>query len=126
MDLRYGRTGQVQFRNPHDYYYSLGVLARPGMVELRWENNEEQGAWGSEGRIHCLRPISEYPPFFRITKGTGKMYGRINCNDYVANLITMHNFRKNTTYQDVETILSTVPLDYIKDFEDGYGITIKR
>ena len=53
---RYGAQNQVSFRDLHEYYFALGFLANEKNAEIRWENNEEQGAWGSEGRIHCLVP----------------------------------------------------------------------
>ena len=52
-----GSTGQVQFANEHEYYRLLGYLAKSdGSTEFAWEHNEEQGAWGSEGRIKFRSP----------------------------------------------------------------------
>lgn len=49
---RFGRNGQVNFSCPEDYYELLGYLAKSdGTTSITWENNEDQGAWGSEGRI---------------------------------------------------------------------------
>ena len=121
IKLRYGRQGQVSFRDFNEYYFALGFLANPKNAELRWENNEEQGAWGSEGRIHCLVPQSKFPQFFRFTAGRGAVYARINCNDYVESLIYDHNFKYNCNDQDVKKILETVPEKYIGIFKDGYG-----
>ena len=48
----FGRNGQVRFSSPKEYYELLGYLAKSdGLTSLTWENNEDQGAWGSEGRI---------------------------------------------------------------------------
>ena len=49
---RFGRNGQINFSSPEDYYELLGYLAKSdGTTSITWENNEDQGAWGSEGRI---------------------------------------------------------------------------
>ena len=113
--------GQVRFNDLHQYYYAMGVLARPGYVELHWENNEEQGAWGSEGRIYCLKPENYYPPCFKFTAGRGNIYARINCNDYVRDLIVVHKFSKDTRSQNVNEIMKTIPSNYIGDFKLGNG-----
>lgn len=118
---RYGAQNQVSFRDLHEYYFALGFLANEKNAEIRWENNEEQGAWGSEGRIHCLVPEDKFPQFFRFTAGRGAVYARINCNDYVGTLVTEHNFNYNSKGQNVAAILETVPDSYRKDFKDGYG-----
>ena len=105
---RYGAQNQVSFRDLHEYYFALGFLANEKNAEIRWENNEEQGAWGSEGRIHCLVPEDKFPQFFRFTAGRGAVYARINCNDYVGALVTEHNFNYNSKGQNVAAILETV------------------
>lgn len=121
IKLSYGSQRQIYFPSFKDYYFTLGFLANSRNAELRWENNEDQGAWGSEGRIHCLVPESRYPQFFRFTAGRGSVYARINCNEYVATLVKEHNFKYNSKYQDVEAILKTVPTEYRQSFQDGYG-----
>ena len=118
--LRYGSKGQVSFRNLSEYYYALGFLADSSRAELRWEHNEDQGAWGSEGRIHCLIPENRFPDFFSFTAGRGNVYARINCNDYVETLITEHNFSYNGAWNNVEKIKSTVPEQYLQVFMEGY------
>lgn len=118
--MRYGTQGQVSFCDMNEYYYALGFLANSKNAELRWENNEDQGAWGSEGRIHCLVPKSQFPPFFKFTAGRGNVYARINCNDYVGTLVTEHHFNYNSHTQDVSKILETVPAKYKEIFKNGY------
>lgn len=119
--LHYGKTDQVFFRSWHEYYYALGFLSDSHNAELHWEHNEEQGAWGSEGRIHCLVPTARFPQNFRFTAGNGSLYARINCNDYVGTLVTEHNMRYNCHCQDVNRILESVPSEYLHDFENGFG-----
>ena len=122
--LRFGQQGQVSFRDQEEYYYALGFLANSRNAELRWENNEDAGAWGSEGRIHCLVPEDRFPQCFRFTAGRGVIYARINCNDYVGTLITEHNFGYNGNSHNIEKILETVPVRYRDAFKEGYGIKI--
>ena len=48
----FGTKRQMQFANEHEFYKLLGYLAKSdGSTSLAWEHNENQGAWGSEGRI---------------------------------------------------------------------------
>lgn len=121
IKMRYGSQGQVSFRDLNEYYFALGFLANSKNAEIRWENNEDQGAWGSEGRIHCLVPESRFPQFFRFTAGRGSVYARINCNDYVGTLVTEHNFNYNSRGQNISKIIETVPEQYRAIFKEGYG-----
>lgn len=118
--LVYGRNYQVRFKSYHEYYLALGFLANDSNCELRWEHNEDQGAWGSEGRIHCLVPSSHFPQFFKFTAGRGNIYARINCNDYVSELVMTHNFKYNGKWQDLSSIKMTVPKEFLDDFDKGY------
>ena len=120
----YGQKGQVYFSNLKEYYYALGFLANSRNAEICWENNEDSGAWGSEGRILCHVPETSFPQNFKFTAGRGDVYARVNCNDYVGTLVTIHGFSYNTRYQNVSKILETVPEQYRADFQSGYGATI--
>lgn len=123
--LQYGRNGHVSFKDFHEYYYALGFLADGAKAELRWEHNEDQGAWGSEGRIHCLVPREQFPNNFKFTAGRGqRVHARINCSEYVEALITEHGFQEKSRQQDVAAILNTVPEMYQDDFRMGYGRAI--
>ena len=118
----YGRNGQVSFSSSEEFYYTLGFLADCRRAALYWEHNEDQGAWGSEGRIHCLIPQERFPDFFKFTAGRGTgVYARINCNGYVGCLVEDHKFKVKGARQDVEAIMSTVPEMYRDAFMKGYG-----
>jgi len=124
--LQYGRNHQVSFGDLHEYYLALGFLADAKHAEIKWEHNEDQGAWGSEGRIHCLVPTSQFPHNFAFSAGRGnQIYARINCNEYVATLVKEHKFIANSRQQNVADIMSTVPDSYLDDFRMGYGKPIK-
>lgn len=59
--LNFGKNNQLQFTTPESYYEVLGFLDSSKRTSIHWENNDEQGAWGKEGRIHCLRDLSAFP-----------------------------------------------------------------
>lgn len=122
MKLSYGSNGQVHFSDEKEYYYALGFLASAKRTSMHWEHNEEQGAWGSEGRIHCYKELSLFPLSFRITAGTGTVLGRINCNDYVKELEETHYFSYGRVNQDTTLIMSTVPARYRADFLRGMAV----
>lgn len=119
----FGTNGQIQFDNKNQYYRLLGYLAKSdGRTSIVWEHNEDQGAWGSEGRIqiytHNMPQIGHYTP----TAGNGgNVISRINCNEFVANLRVDHKFRYGKT-QDIDTIRTTIPDEYLTDFESGLNI----
>lgn len=115
----FGRTGQVRFSGPEEYYELLGYLAKSdGSTSLTWENNEDQGAWGSEGRI-CFH-TRRFPPagHLKFTAGNGSIYKRVNCNDFVKHICQHHHFVQGKI-QDVAAIRKTIPAQYIDCFERG-------
>ena len=115
----YGTQGQIRFNNENEYYQALGYLAKSdGTTSLTWENNEQQGAWGSEGRIHFYTNTPPISGYFRHTKGTGNIISRVNCNEFLSNLYKNHKFINGNT-QNINTIRSTIPTEYINDFNMG-------
>ena len=81
--LVYGRDGQVYFENETEKRIAIDyILTSPDVDFDIHENNQNQGAWGPEDRIHfyssdapeCLRRI--------MTAGRGNVYGRINCKEF--------------------------------------------
>jgi len=120
MDLTYGTKDQVTFETEESYYFTLGFLARAHSTELRWEHNEDQGAWGSEGRIHCAGDTENYPAPLKnaFTAGTGNILYRVNCNDYVKHIAEHHKFKMGAR-QDVDAIKRTVPAEHLASFERG-------
>ena len=119
--LRYGNYNQVAFDSWEEYYYTLGFLANSHNAEVYWESNDESGAWGSEGRIHCLIPESRFPQCFRFTTGTGRIFARVNCNEYVNNLIFSYHFKEGGNSGNIQSIVNTVPDKYLNVFQNGYG-----
>ena len=118
----FGSIGQVQFVNEHEYYRLLGYLAKSdGSTELAWEHNEKQGAWGSEGRIKFRNPMPNNIGTLKLTAGVGNVLFRVNCNSFVENLYTDHHYVQGTI-QNISQILTTVPPQFINDFNDGLNL----
>lgn len=48
------------------------------------------------------------------------MWYRINCNDFVENIVTDYGFTYGD-YQDVKAIRETIPDNYLHFFDEGYN-----
>lgn len=117
----FGSRGQIQFADEHEYYKFLGYLAKSdGTTSLVWEHNEDQGAWASEGRIQILSPIP-YPFQLQETAGVGNILSRVNCNEFIENIRSDHNFVIGKR-QNIIEIGSTIPEEYMTDFNDGLNL----
>ena len=120
---RFGTNGQIQFDNENQYYQLLGYLAKSnGSTSIVWEHNEDQGAWGSEGRIQIHTYNMPQIGHYALTAGNGgNVISRINCNEFVENLRTNHNFRHGKV-QDVNSIRATIPDEFLNDFDSGLNM----
>ena len=115
----FGKNNQVAFRNEHEYYELLGFLANSeNAVSIVWEHNEEQGAWGSEGRLQFHRDNMPFSASLKMTAGVGKIKFRINCNEFVRNINKNHGFILGKI-QTIATIRATIPVEFLIDFESG-------
>ena len=122
--LIFGTKEQIQFNSDSEFFEALGFLTKnDGTTSLNWENNENQGAWGSEGRIHCYKNIVSFPSYFSnaFSSGRGKIQKRINCNEFLGYIINNYNFSLGKI-QDQGLILSTVPPIYVNDFLRGSNL----
>ncbi len=119
----FGTRNQVQFNNEHEYYELLGFLAKSDeTTSLAWEHNENQGAWGSEGRIQFYITETPFSENMQYTAGNGgKIIHRVNCNEFVENLNINHKFVMGSQ-QDIKTIRTTIPEIYLPDFERGLSL----
>jgi hypothetical protein len=124
--LIYGTNQQIRFSTDAEFYETLGFLAKnDGTTDLHWEHNEASGAWGSEGRIHCYQNIANFPIALSraFTAGTGNVLHRINCNEFVACILRIHNFTDGRgQVLDVARILTTIPANHLVDFNRGLGL----
>lgn len=81
--LVYGKNGQVRFNSEEEKQEAFNYLLTSDNVDIFvHEDNQNQGAWASEERIHfysedgipeCLKR--------NMTAGNGSLYGRINCKE---------------------------------------------
>lgn len=82
--LIYGKNGQVWFDTEAEKQEAINYILTSSNVDFRiHEDNQNQGAWAPEERIHfynekgvpeCLKRI--------MTAGNGSIYGRINCKEF--------------------------------------------
>lgn len=115
----FGSYGQIRFANEHEFYTLLGYLAKSdGSTSLVWERNEEQGAWGSEGRIQIY--VANMPRIgqLTLTAGVGSIVNRVNCNEFVKNIVEDHRFVYGRV-QDIKRIRELIPDEYQPDFDAG-------
>lgn len=118
----FGSKDQVTFNNENEYYELLGFLAKSdGTVSIVWERNEEQGAWGSEGRLQFFKDTTPFSASISRTAGNGNIVFRVNCNDFVQNINENHAFVWGKR-QPVEDIRATIPPEYLADFESGLAL----
>ncbi len=118
----FGKERQIQFPNEHGFYQFLGYLAKSdGSTRIVHEDNQNQGAWSYEVRIHVLRPLPRGPWSVRETAGNGGIISRINCNEFLENIINNHGFTTGDT-QDITQIRNTIPQQYLGDFNAGLAM----
>ncbi len=82
--LIYGRNGQVRFRSEEELQIAIDYILSSDNVDFRiHEDNQEQGAWGPEERIH-FKSEQGVPECLKrnMTAGRPGIYGRINCKDF--------------------------------------------
>lgn len=101
---RWGWSG-MKYSNWENYAFALGFLANIGhyrngsgdLIEVHVEQNNEQGAWGKEGRIHYYGSeyfLSSNLPDWNACKsaGNGSITCRMNSNDYIYSLVADYDF----------------------------------
>jgi len=122
--LEYGHRNKMIFSTPNELYYSVGFLASSKRTSLHHEHNEDQGAWGSESRIHCHSDLASFPkPLFdKFTKGnSASVLKRINCNPFLALLIDVHSFTWGGS-QNIPVVRATIPPTFLADFNAGLSV----
>ena len=142
--LQYGkRNPRLVFNSESDFFEAYGFLcnAQKHGLEFQWEFNANSGAWGNEGRIHFLRvgflDYSPKPVTFqnRLTAGRGgNIIFRLNCNDYITELVSNYGFNVNPrkpgnsiTRSPQGLIPPTMPLQYVPsqyvaDYNRGFNL----
>lgn len=121
----FGKGKQMQFSSESEFYETLGFLAKSdGSVRLYKEDNQNQGAWAHEGRIDCYFNLPKFttPLRDKFTAGVGKVLHRINCTEFVFNIVDNHAFVKNSLTQNTAAIRATVPPAFVVDFDKGFNL----
>lgn len=115
----FGKKRQISFSSESEYYEVLGFLAKSdGSTKLVLEHNEKQGAWTREYRIHFYVTLRPFPESFKHTDGTGNIFSRVNCNEFVENILQNHHFELGSE-QDIVLIRSAIPDAFLIDFGRG-------
>jgi len=119
----FGTKKQITFNSESEYYEFLGFLAKGnGSTRIVWEDNDHQGAWGKEGRIEFLiSPPVGLRANLEHTAGTGNIQSRVNCNEFVENLVTKQGFVFGPK-QDHLKIVATIPNSYLAEFNVGLNL----
>jgi len=100
---RWGLSG-IRYSSWEAYAFALGYLANElhyrnidnsGLIDLHFESNDAQGAWGKEGRIHYYGEeaylASAFTDWYNAkSAGVNNITYRINSNDYMYSLV--HDF----------------------------------
>lgn len=86
--LVYGKNGQVYFNSEEEKREAVDYILTSSNVDFYiHENNQNQGAWGPEDRIHFKREEGVPNCLKRImTAGNDGLYGRINCKEFCEEL----------------------------------------
>lgn len=122
MNIVLGKNRQIN-ATESDYYEFIGYLANhPRVVSIVWEENQEQGAWAREGRIHFKTDRYQYfqAKGFNFTAGTQGTLARLNCNSFIENLNRL-GFQQGAE-QDLNAIRANIDPQYINDFNRGVNL----
>nr|WP_325184561.1 hypothetical protein [uncultured Oscillibacter sp.] len=80
----FGRNNQVSFDSQAELDIAVDYILTSANVDF-WvhENNQEQGAWAPEDRIHFKSGVG-VPDCLKknMTAGKAGLYGRINCGEF--------------------------------------------
>ena len=117
MSLIFGTNSQVSFNNDAEKYSFIGYLTQ-SVVSIQWENNDQQGAWGKEGRMaFTTADVKLHFPNLGYSAGVGNYVFRLNCNDFVQLLFNLGFVKGNQ--QDIVVIRNNIPALYQADFDTG-------
>ena len=83
--LTFGRNNQVKFESEDELNEAINYILHSSNVDYNvHEDNQNQGAWGSEDRIHFYKRDGIPACLLKnMTAGNGSIFGRINCKEFV-------------------------------------------
>lgn len=94
--LVFGKNGQVRFNSEEELRTAVDYILNSSNVEFDiHEDNQNQGAWAPEERIH-FEEESGVPDCLKrnMTAGRPGLYGRINCGEFCELVRTEAHKRK--------------------------------
>ena len=123
MARNYWNNNQVRFVDDLEYHRFLGYLAKSdGSTKIVYEQNDLQGAWASENRIQFfVDPPIPIASNVSLTAGVGNIKYRVNCNDFLQEIINFHGFVNGRT-QNLSLIRQAIPSAYLQDFNKGLNL----
>lgn len=119
----FGTKGQISFDTKADYYEFLGYLAKEdGTTKVVWETNDDQGAWGQEGRIqfYVVQPATLAAKLLH-TSGRGNITSRVNCNEFIEHIANFHDVLPNGP-QNKAKIRASIQSSHLRDFDRGLAL----
>ena len=104
------------------FYKFLGYLSNhPNDINIVYERNSEQGAWGNESRIQFKSNFvrNNFSNLgINVTAGIGSSIdSRLNCNELMDRLYKL-GFKQGN-FQEPNIIKNNIPFEYINDFDIG-------
>ena len=82
--LVFGKNDQVCFDSEEELRIAIDYILNSDNVDFNvHEDNQNQGAWGPEDRIHFYSEVG-VPDCLKknMTEGRAGLYGRINCKEF--------------------------------------------
>ena len=82
--LIFGKNRQVRFNSEEELHSAIEYILNSDNVDFNiHEDNQNQGAWASEERIHFKHEAGVPECLKRnMTAGKSGIYGRINCKEF--------------------------------------------
>lgn len=117
-----GRKNQVNCTDDI-YYQFLGYIsAHPNAIKIVFENNQDSGAWGNEGRIQFYTELARqhFNQGFSFTVGTGRILYRLNCNDLISKMLDLGFVMGET--QNSAAIRQNIPVNQQHNYDNGVNL----
>ena len=91
--LVFGKNGQVRFNSEEELRIAVDYIVNSSNVDFDiHEDDQNQGAWGPENRIHFRSEVGVPECLRRImTAGDRSNYGGINCKEFFEGIRKIAN-----------------------------------
>ena len=91
--LVFGKNGQVRFNSEEELRIAVDYIVNSSNVDFDiHEDDQNQGAWGPENRIHFRSEVGVPECLRRImTAGDRSNYGGINCKEFCERIRKIAN-----------------------------------